>query len=91
MQKPFVPSFAPELDTRITQLHSSDYRNLAQLQEGGVLVVGASHSGADIAYEAAARHNTSSREPTRARSRPRSRPGAVAWASARSSSSVRTS
>ena len=58
MQKPFVPSFAPELDTRITQMHSSDYRNLAQLQEGGVLVVGASHSGADIAYEAAARHNT---------------------------------
>jgi putative flavoprotein involved in K+ transport len=58
MQKPFVPSFAPELDPRIRQLHSSDYRNLSQLQDGGVLVVGASHSGADIAYEAAAEHNT---------------------------------
>ena len=58
MQKPFVPSFAPELDPRITQLHSSDYRNLSQLQEGRVLVVGASHSGADIAYEAAAEHET---------------------------------
>ena len=58
MQKPFVPSFAPELDPRITQMHSSEYRNHAQLQEGGVLVVGASHSGADIAYEAAARHKT---------------------------------
>jgi putative flavoprotein involved in K+ transport len=58
MQKPYVPSFAQELDPRITQLHSSDYRNLTQLQEGRVLVVGASHSGADIAYEAAADHET---------------------------------
>ena len=58
MQKPFVPGFASDLDPRITQLHSSDYRNLSQLQEGGVLVVGASHSGADIAYETAAKHPT---------------------------------
>jgi putative flavoprotein involved in K+ transport len=58
MQKPLVPSFAPELDPRIRQLHSSDYRDLSQLREGGVLVVGASHSGADIAYEAAAEHET---------------------------------
>jgi putative flavoprotein involved in K+ transport len=58
MQKPVVPSFASELDPPITQLHSSDYRNLSQLQEGAVLVVGASHSGADIAYEAASEHET---------------------------------
>ncbi len=58
MQKPFVPAFAPELDPRIRQLHSNDYRNVAQLQEGSVLVVGASHSGADIAYESAAEHKT---------------------------------
>ena len=58
MQKPFVPSFASELDPRIRQLHSSGYRNLSQLQEGGVLVVGASHSGSDIAYETAATHPT---------------------------------
>jgi len=58
MQKPFVPSFAPELDPRIRQLHSNDYRNLSQLQTGSVLVVGASHSGADIAYETAAKHPT---------------------------------
>lgn len=58
MQQPIVPSFAPELDRRIRQLHSSDYRNLSQLQEGGVLVVGASHSGADIAYETASQHET---------------------------------
>jgi putative flavoprotein involved in K+ transport len=58
MQKPYVPSFASDLDPRITQLHSSDYRNLSQLQEGAVLVVGASHSGADIAWEVAAEHET---------------------------------
>jgi len=58
MQKPRVPSFAPELDPRITQLHSNDYRNVSQLQPGAVLVVGASHSGSDIAYEAAASHHT---------------------------------
>jgi putative flavoprotein involved in K+ transport len=39
-------------------LHSSDYRNLSQLQEGAVLVVGASHSGADIAHEAVSEHET---------------------------------
>ena len=55
-QKPFTPAFAGQLDPSITQLHSNDYRNLSQLQDGPVLVVGASHSGADIAYEAAAEH-----------------------------------
>jgi putative flavoprotein involved in K+ transport len=49
---PSVPGFAGELDPRIRQLHSSAYRNPAQLLPGGVLVVGASHSGGDIAYEA---------------------------------------
>jgi putative flavoprotein involved in K+ transport len=53
---PHVPAFAGELDPGITQLHSNDYRNLSQLQEGPVLVVGASHSGSDIAFEAAAEH-----------------------------------
>jgi putative flavoprotein involved in K+ transport len=37
-----------------TQLHSSEYRNPSQLQpHGGVLLVGAGNSGADIALEAA--------------------------------------
>jgi putative flavoprotein involved in K+ transport len=58
MQKPHVPDFAPALDPRLTQLHSSDYRNPSQLQNGPVLVVGASHSGADIAHEVAATHPT---------------------------------
>jgi putative flavoprotein involved in K+ transport len=55
-QKPYAPDFAGELDAGITQLHSNDYRNLSQLQPGPVLVVGASHSGADIAFEASSAH-----------------------------------
>jgi putative flavoprotein involved in K+ transport len=55
-QRPYVPDFAGELDRGITQLHSRDYRNLSQLQPGPVLVVGASHSGSDIAYETAHEH-----------------------------------
>jgi putative flavoprotein involved in K+ transport len=56
-KKPYTPDFAGELDPSITQLHSNDYRNLSQLQEGPVLVVGAAHSGSDIAYEASASHD----------------------------------
>lgn len=57
--RPVVPAFAGELDPRITQLHSAQYRSPAQLQEGAVLVVGAAHSGGDIAYEVArAGHRT---------------------------------
>ena len=49
---PSVPAFAGELDPAIRQLHSSDYKRPSQLKPGGVLVVGASHSGGDIAFEA---------------------------------------
>jgi putative flavoprotein involved in K+ transport len=58
MQVPVVPNFAAELDPRITQLHSSDYRSAAQLRPGAALVVGASHSGGDIAFEIASEHRT---------------------------------
>jgi putative flavoprotein involved in K+ transport len=57
-QNPFVPRFASELDPAIRQLHSSEYRDPQQLQPGPVLVVGASHSGADIALEVSAGHRT---------------------------------
>ncbi len=49
---PSVPGFAGELSPEIRQLHSSDYKRPDQLLPGGVLVVGASHSGGDIAFEA---------------------------------------
>jgi putative flavoprotein involved in K+ transport len=50
-QKPRMPAFATELDPSIIQMHSADYRNLSQLRAGGVLVVGAANSGAEIAIE----------------------------------------
>src|SRR5690348_18245452 len=50
-QKPLIPAFATDLDPSIVQLHSSEYRNLTQLNPGGVLVVGAGNSGAEIALE----------------------------------------
>ena len=56
---PSVPSCAEELDPSILQLHSSEYRRPGQLRDGPVLVVGASHSGTDIAYEVAATRPTS--------------------------------
>ncbi|HUV48767.1 MAG TPA: NAD(P)-binding domain-containing protein [Actinomycetes bacterium] len=55
---PYVPEFAGQLDPDIRQFHSSDYRNPSQLQDGGVLIVGASHSGADLAMECAPGHRT---------------------------------
>jgi putative flavoprotein involved in K+ transport len=58
-QRPHVPEFAERLDAAIRQLHSADYRGPHQLADGPVLVVGLSHSGADIAHEVAeAGHRT---------------------------------
>jgi len=47
-QAPKVPTFAEDLSPRITQLHSSRYRNPADLPDGGVLVAGAGQSGCQI-------------------------------------------
>lgn len=55
-QVPKIPPFAEELDPSIHQLHSSGYRNLSQLQDGGVLLVGAGNSGAEIGLEVARKH-----------------------------------
>jgi putative flavoprotein involved in K+ transport len=73
---PRVPPFARELDESIVQLHSKEYRNPSQIREGGVLVVGAGNSGAEIAIELARDHQTwlsgrdTGQEPTRAGSLP---------------------
>jgi putative flavoprotein involved in K+ transport len=48
---PRVPAFSSELDPGIVQLHSSAYRNPSQLREGGILLVGAGNSGAEIGFE----------------------------------------
>lgn len=73
---PRVPAFADQLDPSIVELHSGAYRNPSQLRDGGVLVVGAGNSGAEIAIEASQRHPTwlsgrdPGQEPTRAGSLP---------------------
>jgi putative flavoprotein involved in K+ transport len=73
---PRVPPFARELDESIVQLHAKEYRNPSQIQEGGVLVVGAGNSGAEIALDLAPHHQTwlsgrdTGEEPTRAGSLP---------------------
>ncbi|HEY0712848.1 MAG TPA: NAD(P)/FAD-dependent oxidoreductase, partial [Polyangia bacterium] len=52
-----TPAFAPDLGKGIVQLHSCEYRNPGQLREGGVLIVGAGNSGAEIANELAGKHH----------------------------------
>jgi putative flavoprotein involved in K+ transport len=58
-QLPRLPQLTEDLDPRIRQLHSSDYRDPSQLLPGPTLVVGAGQSGADLALEVArAGHET---------------------------------
>ncbi|WP_339115082.1 NAD(P)/FAD-dependent oxidoreductase [Thioclava sp. GXIMD2076] len=49
-QVPVIPEIVPET-AGLTQIHSSAYRNPAQLAQGAVLVVGAGSSGVQIADE----------------------------------------
>jgi putative flavoprotein involved in K+ transport len=51
-QRPVIPPIVPP-EAGIAQIHSSAYRNPAQLQAGGVLIVGAGSSGVQIADELA--------------------------------------
>ena len=55
-QQPKLPAFAAELDRSIVQIHSSSYKNPAQLRPGSVLLVGAGNSGAEIAMDLATTH-----------------------------------
>lgn len=57
-QKPKLPEFAPSLDPDIVQMHSTQYKNPSQLQDGPVLIVGLGNSGADIAYDVSSTHPT---------------------------------
>jgi putative flavoprotein involved in K+ transport len=52
-QTPYVPAFAKDLNSDIVQIHSFKYKEPSQLQDGGVLVVGAGNSGAEVALESA--------------------------------------
>lgn len=57
-QTPKTPEFAKHVDPSVRQMHSHDYRNPSQLQDGPVLVVGLAHSGGDIAMDVSATHPT---------------------------------
>lgn len=52
-QVPRRPAFTEALDSRIVQMHSSEYRNVEQLRSGDTLIVGAANSGAEIALDLA--------------------------------------
>ncbi|MEZ7137204.1 MSMEG_0569 family flavin-dependent oxidoreductase [Komagataeibacter sp. SM21] len=47
-QDAVIPGYASAIDPSISQVHSQDYRNAAQLPDGAVLVVGSGQSGAQI-------------------------------------------
>jgi putative flavoprotein involved in K+ transport len=50
-QKGKIPAFGANISTDILQLHSGQYRNVSQLPQGAVLVVGSAQSGTQIAEE----------------------------------------
>ena len=50
-QSPKRLPFAAALDSSITQIHSGEYKNAAQLPAGAVLVLGSGQSGCQIAEE----------------------------------------
>jgi putative flavoprotein involved in K+ transport len=55
-QFPKIPTCSKDLNKDIIQIHSHNYKNLSQLQDGSVLVVGAGNSGAELALEASKKH-----------------------------------
>jgi putative flavoprotein involved in K+ transport len=55
---PKVPAFARELDPKILQLHSKEYRRPSQLRPGPALIVGAGNSGSEIALDISREHAT---------------------------------
>ncbi len=57
-QAPKIPAFAAELSAGVVQFHASEYRNVRQLQDGPVLVVGLGNSGAEVGLEVSRTHRT---------------------------------
>jgi putative flavoprotein involved in K+ transport len=54
-QTPVIPAASKDLGAEVTQLHSAEYRNPAQIPPGRVVVVGGGNSGRQIALELASR------------------------------------
>ena len=93
---PRIPTFSRELDKGIVQLHSSEYRKPSQVRSGGVLVVGAGNSGAEIAIELSRGHQVwlsgrdTGQEPTRAGTLPDQLFTHIMWFMATTVLTVRT-
>lgn len=52
-QRPNIPTYASQLDGSVLQLHTSQFHNSSDLQDGNVLIVGGGNSGAQLAVELA--------------------------------------
>jgi putative flavoprotein involved in K+ transport len=50
-QTPKIPAYSANIPGGVLQLHSGQYRNVEQLPEGAVLIVGSAQSGTQIAEE----------------------------------------
>lgn len=74
-QRPWLPAVAQDIPLDLLQVHSSRYRNPAQLPPGAVLVVGSGGSGAQIAEELAGAGRTVYLALNRHRRVPRRRHG----------------
>lgn len=57
-QNPYIPEFSKELSNNVYQVHSSQYKNPTELNEGSVLVVGGGNSGAQIVVEVSKKRKT---------------------------------
>jgi putative flavoprotein involved in K+ transport len=51
MSVPYIPPFSEQISPAINQLHSSAYRNVSQLPDGGILITGGAQSGCQLAEE----------------------------------------
>ena len=50
-QTPKIPAYSANIPDSVLQIHSGQYRNVEQLPEGAVLIVGSAQSGTQIAEE----------------------------------------
>jgi putative flavoprotein involved in K+ transport len=76
---PFTPAIADQLDPRLAQIHSADYRNPDTLPTGKTLVVGGANSGQQIALEVAQSRPVEIAVGTKLKALPQRRLGRDIW------------
>lgn len=52
-QRPLIPDFSRHIEPSVFQIHSSEYKNVQQLKQGSILVIGGGNSGVQIVEELA--------------------------------------